>query len=873
MTIDNMDWVNPLILVLLAPLVAALVLFHAKTLHPMAPARRWTLMGVRAALVLIALLALAGPAWQQTTDQRAVIFVMDHSQSQGESGLRQSYEVLNRMAGALAGDTFVGVVSAGASAKVLRLPEKGWQKLEPDATLLETDGRDTDLESAVAVARGLFPPGTARRIVILGDGIETRGDLNSAAQTAAVSEIKIDVAPVAGEARPDVRVVRVKPSKSRVHEGASLSVTAEIESSIAGTGKVRLFENGIEVEVQDIAIEVGQQRNVSFVRTPDERNLYNYRVSVEGFENDAIPDNDSAVAFVEVRGRPLLLYVEGEKGQSDYLADAMAREGIRLQVRPPEAMPQKLGELAAYDGIIFSDVPAFKVTEKSMSLVRDYVEQLGGGFLMVGGRSSFGVGGYYRTPIEDILPVKIQSPNKEEKYATALALVLDRSGSMSGQKIEICKSAAIAAIELLNRKDFVGVVAFDSNARWIVPMTRVNSKNAIASQVATLNSGGGTNIHPGMVAAQQALRGVRARAKHMIVLTDGQTSGAAYHQLAAAIHKEGVTISTVGIGQGAAMALLQTIAQAGGGQSYHTLDPANLPRIFTQDTMTHIGRLIREEAFKPRQVEQHAMLKGWTGDQAPSLLGYVKTHRKATTQVPMVTDTDDPLLAHWRYGLGKVTAFTSDCKSRWSALWISSWPDGYSQFWAQVLREMAREPQGQLMDIHLQKKGHDARVIVDLMEDSVRFRNDAIVDADVYFVPANALGTSLKAVGNVRMEQEGPGRYAADFRLDQPGVYLVRARSGAEMVSAGIVQNISGEAATGRVNRSLFDSVSKMTGGVVIDAAKGELPVDERLGHAKFVELGPYLLRMLLLLFLVDVAIRRWENLVGMVEFAKKVAK
>ena len=332
----------------------------------------------------------------------------------------------------------------------------------------------------------------------------------------------------------------------------------------------------------------------------------------------------------------------------------MNEEGIRLDVRSPGGLPSSLQELAGYDGIILSDIPAHLIGETRMTAIRDYVEKLGGGFVMIGGVNSFGVGGYYRTPIEEILPVKLKAPDQEELQSSALALVIDRSGSMSGQKIEICKAAAIATAELLSAKDYIGVYAFDSQVHEIVPMTRVTSTSTISSQIALLGSGGGTNIYPGMVKAREELNAVKAKIKHMIVLTDGQSSGEGYQALASQCHAEGITISTVAVGTGAQVGLLQSIAAAGGGQSYVTIDPTSIVRIFTQDTLTHTGRMIREEAFEPHLVEAHPMLRDWIDGSAPPLLGYVKTNRKATSQIPLVTDTGDPLLAHWRFGLGKV---------------------------------------------------------------------------------------------------------------------------------------------------------------------------------------------------------------------------
>ena len=853
-----MDWANPTILLLILPLIPLLWWFHHRSVRSLSERRSRWLLAVRLLLLFVLLLALAGPSWQRLASRSAVIFVIDHSQSQGESGLRAAINAVNRLGQQLPSTTYVGILSAGEEPKVLRIPEPGFVPVVVDEKFQKADAVRTDLARAVSLACGLFPADASRHVVLIGDGQETAGDLASAARDASQLGITVDVLPVAGEQRPDVRVARVVSDKQRSHEGASIELSAEVESSLDGTGRIRLFENGIEVESRDVSFKIGQQAVETFRRAPTERNLYTYRVRVDRFNEDQIADNDEAMTLVDVRGKPLVLYVEGETDQAHYLAEAMAVEGIQLQVRPPEAIPQTLQELAGYDAIVLSDLPAHQLTQRSMTLMEDYVEQLGGGFLMIGGKQSFGVGGYYRTPIEDILPVKMKAPDKEERYATALALVIDRSGSMSGQKIEICKSAAIATVDLLTPKDHIGVIAFDSSARWIVPMTRAKSKATIGTQVATINSGGGTNIYPGMTTGRQGLAGVKAKVKHMIVLTDGQSGGSGYQQLAAQMHAEGVTISTVAVGSGADRALLQTIAAAGGGTFYETTDPTNIPRIFTQDAMVHMGRLIREEAFRPQSVERHPMLRGCELGEAPELLGYVKTNRKSTAQVPLVTDLGDPLLAHWQYGLGKVTAFTSDCKSRWGALWLTSWPS-YNQFWAQVLRETARKSQGHHVDIRLMEQAGKTRVTVDALADASRFANDLDVTADVYFVPAGSLGSAMDHLQQLTLQASGPGRYEADFHPDEAGVYLVRARADATVVSAGVVHNVVGESATGQVDRRLLQQVADLTSGQVLTDKTEAIEV-ATAAHSHFTDLAPWLLRLAVLLLLLDVCIRRWEN-------------
>jgi len=827
--------------------------------------RRRLLLVVRSLLVLLVLGALASPALVRTGAERAAILVLDHSRSQGEDGLRRVYETAAAIRDRLPDDVEVGFVTAGSESRVLAPVGGDLPPLEDAQAIVEAAGAQTNFAGAVDLCAGLFPAGAGRHVILVGDGLETRGDLVRTARQAAAGGLTIHTCAVPGEARPDVRVTRLEASQARLSEGATVDLVAHVESSIDATAQLRLFENGIEVESQPVELTGGGVKEIVFTRTPDSRNVYTYRASIEQVPEDSIPENNEALALVDVRGKPLMLYIEGEDGEARYLAEAMDREGIRLERRTADGIPRTLAELVGYDGLILSDVNARKISDSTMAAIRDYVDKLGGGFVMVGGMNSFGVGGYHRTPIEELLPVKLKAPDQEEQQSAALALVIDRSGSMSGQKIEVCKSAAIATAEMLGKKDHIGVYAFDSQVHIVVPMGRVTSTSGIAAQISTLTSGGGTFIYPGMAQARTDLSKVRTKIKHMIVLTDGQTSGEGYEALAGQCRSEGITISTVSIGSGAQVALLQAIASAGGGQAYVTMDPSQVTKIFTQDTMVHTGKMIREEAFQPSQIERHPMLDGIDTSAAPPLLGYVKTIRRTTSQVPLVTDLGDPLLAHWRFGLGKVTAFTSDCKSRWASLWITRWP-GYSQMWAQVLRETARPPQGQLMDLRVVQEGERAKLEVDVLQDAGSRQNDAEVEADIFFVPPNALGSTMRPLRTLQLSQSGPGLYSGEFLAEDPGVYLIRARNGAQMVSAGIVHNPSSEVASGQVDEALLAEVSSLTGATTVDANSTETIELSGSDVESLTLLWPLILKIFLGLLLVDVAVRRWENIRGIGE-------
>ncbi|MBL9178081.1 MAG: VWA domain-containing protein [Verrucomicrobiaceae bacterium] len=853
-----MDWESPKLLLLILPAVALLLWIESRSSHPMSGLRKRLLLFTRALGVMLSIAALAGPARVTQTGRKALGIIVDASQSMGAEGLTKAAAETARIRQLLGSGIDSFVVQLGSQPELL--PEAGTPAMQ--AAWQKKNGGDSHYAAAVEYAEAMFPPGVSRNILIIGDGHETRGSLLAASREAAVSGIKLHALPVSGPRTPDARMIALTPNRTRLFEGASLGLKAVFESTIAGGGTLKLYENGIEVEKRPVTLKPGIVQEITFTRAPSTRNTFQYRAVLEGVQGDTLPGNDSALAIVDVRGRLRLLYIESDANEARYLMQAMEKEGIELDLRQPGNLAITFEQLGGYDGVILSDVPAHQLGEPLMNALRDYVDKLGGGLVMLGGPGSFGVGGYHRTPVEEVLPVRLKAPDEEEKQSAAVAIVMDRSGSMAGEKLEMAKSAAIATAEVLGHNDSLGVYAFDSEAHVVAPMTRLTSTNAVAGQIAAVASGGGTNLQPAFQLAREALLRAKARVKHMIILTDGQTAGSGYEQLASQCRGEGLTISTVAIGEGSHVALLQAIASSGGGQSYTTLDASGITRIFTQDTLMHTGRMIREEPFTPELREKQPILAGFEKWDSPPLLGYVKTTRRTSAQVPLVTESGDPLLAHWRYGLGKATAFTSDAKSRWASLWIARWKD-FGRFWSQVLRETARAPQGRLMDLSAHMEGDDARVTVDLLADAGTRANNAVVEAEVFHVAADALGAPMKLVQKLALRQNAPGTYEADFQPAQAGVYLIRAQSGAEMVTTGLIHKPSSESSLGTVNETLLQEAAKITGGDYLGDSR-RLPNLETTKAVQHEELWPQLLVLLLLIFLIDTGIRRWEHVVGL---------
>lgn len=262
-----MDWESPQLLLLSIPLLALLLWIESRSAHPMEGLRKRLLLIVRTVAVLLALLALAGPARVLLSTKKAVVMVLDHSQSMGEQGLQEVFARARELKSKLPADVQTFAVAMGDEPALLA----GSAQLTASAESLawqRSHGGQTNLQRGIEFARALFPPGTSRHIILISDGHETRGSVMEAARQAAVAGIHLHAVAVAGPRQPDVRLRELKPSRSRLHEGAALRLTAAVESTMSGSGVLKLYENGIEVESRSLTLKQGESRDETFTRTP-----------------------------------------------------------------------------------------------------------------------------------------------------------------------------------------------------------------------------------------------------------------------------------------------------------------------------------------------------------------------------------------------------------------------------------------------------------------------------------------------------------------------------------------------------------------------------------------------------------------------------
>ncbi|MGO9112816.1 MAG: glutamine amidotransferase [Thermoguttaceae bacterium] len=615
-----------------------------------------------------------------------------------------------------------------------------------------------------------------------------------------------------------------------VRAGEPFSLNVLVRSRATGKATVELLRDGQPLLRDAVQLAEGrnQKRFLTVVLKPS-RVIYAVRVNGE---QGAWPDDNGSACVVYVDPPPRVLLVESQPVLAEPLKKALAGENVAVEV-PPE-LP--VGQLAAYDLIILSNVPAAALPEPRMKALQTYVRDDRGGLIVVGGDRSFTAGGYRHTALEKILPVISEERKSKPKQTLAMVLVLDISASMNDpsanakvRNIDLAKEALRTAVNMLGPRDQVGVLVFEDRSRWIWPLAPVTDKQRIIDKINTIQAEGSTNMYPPLEKAYLSLREAFADLKHIIVTTDGLGEPGDFDGLAQKMAAAGITMTTVGVGSEPAQPFLQSIADKAKGRAYFCPDAEKVPRIFQTDTgiVAKIG--ITEEPFFPQVVRPTQVLRGLDMSQAPTLLGYVETQARPGSQVVLASKTGEPILALWHYGGGITAAFTSDIQSRWAAPWLN-W-SGFGKFWVQLVRQAMRQDAPKTL--RLETDAADSRLFftLDAADRDGRFINGAEASVTV----TGGDGKSSTAP----LTQTAPGRYAGSQPAGR-GTYWLE----------------------GQVRRDgkLIDSVRSGTVVLhmpeVVAKVNGTFEPAEKTGWQTMF-LWPWLLGAGLVILVIDLAVRR----------------
>jgi len=783
-----------LLLLLTLPLV---VWMSRHSLAAMGRGRRIMAVALRCGVLTLMVFALAEIQLVRVTQRIAAYFLLDQSLSLTTD---QRREAVGYVAAATAahqnhslGDT-AGVIVFGSEAQVERpLSPLSQPAMEMEAAI---DGNRTNLADAMRLARATMPSDVARRIVVVSDGNQNVGDALAEARRLAEAGIGIDVAPLPFLAQADVRIEKINvPGVARAGAPFDVSIVLEhvqpphasSDQPVSGRLVVLRKAGGRSSLVADEAVSLPPGKTVlTFREELNEAAFYSYeaRFTADRPEQDRITQNNQATAFTNLQGRGQVLMIVNSESPAEFdeLVATLRKNDMEVTVQTTDSLFTSLAELQQYDSIVLANVPRVSgnaadalsiFTDEQVRMLVQCVEKFGAGLVMIGGPDSLGAGGWANTELERAMPVDFSVKNAKVAAVGALMLVIDKSGSMDGEKLKMSKAAAQAAVDMLGSLDQIGVIAFDGDAEEVVRLQRVGGQpHQVKSRISRLASGGGTNMEPGVRRGYAALERSEASVKHMIVLTDGQTQGSGYAQLAAQMRKKNITTTTVAIGTDAARGLLQDIATRGGGKYYQVNNPRVLPRIFSRETRRVVRPLIFEDekGFQPSMVGSHEVLRGIDGP-LPPLTGFVLTTTKDSPLVetpilaPKPGATNNSILATWTYGLGHTAVFTSDAGQRWTKDW-PAWPQ-QEQLFVQLVRWSMR-PLGDQGSFSVATDVKDGRLraVVTAMTKDGEFLNNLPMQAVV-------AGEGGEQSQPLEFKQEAPGRYVAETTLAAAGSYLI----------------------------------------------------------------------------------------------------
>lgn len=841
----------------------------------------WFGLTLRALVMLGLILGLAGTQLMLAVNDTTVVFVVDRSDSVPQAEQQRAQEFIRASLAAMRSGNRAAIVVFGENALVDRLASEDTQ-LAPILSVPRT--AHTNIAAALRLALALFPEETHKRIVLLSDGLENVGRAADVVELASARGVQIDVAALTPPTGQSEAYLDALEAPATVRQGQAFELIAVVQSATAGPATVRLLGDGKLIDTRSLTLQAGSNR-IAFSLTADQTGFCRYTADLQA-ANDTLLQNNTASAFTMVYGPPRVLVIENTTGDADNLLAALASSHIEANRIAPAELPGDLALLSSYDAVFLVNVPAKALPDFAMTALPSYVRDMGRGLVMIGGADSFGAGGYLRTELEKALPVDMDVRSRTQEPNLALVFVIDKSGSMGkchcndptllpGQyprvesglsKIDMAKDAVMQAAGLLGRTDYIGVVAFDSNALWALRLQALADPKSIDQYIGGLRAEGQTNLYAGLSEAEAALAQNPARLKHVILLTDGWSRSGEFDALARKMREQGITLSIVAAGGGSAT-YLDSLAQAGGGRYYAAPTMSDVPQLFFKETIEAVGSYIIEEPFYPLPSGTTPILRGLDVTSLPALRGYNGATPKSTAHVALVSDRGDPLLATWQYGLGRAVAWTSDTKGKWAADWVE-W-EGFNTFVAQLTNWVMPQPADEGLQTTFTSDGAQTVIEVAARDDPQR----NLLDTQAILIGPNLVSQT------VVLAQVAPGLYRGEMPASalQPGTYLVQILqrdANANPVAnstVGWVVPYSPEykMLAGLQGFQNLHRLAAVTGGRMIDdPALAFAPITRPARRAQ--PIWPALLLMAALLFPLDVAVRRlrltredWQKLLA----------
>jgi uncharacterized membrane protein len=898
--IDRVSVGRPWWLIVLPLVLPPLVLLSYKSLSGLGKTRRALAILLRSAVVTLIVLALAEVQAVKKNDKLTTMFLVDVSESIPLDMRRNTLKFVTEAAKKRRKDDLAGVVVFGKAPSVETPPSPTAPNLDQgiESTI---NPQYTDMASALKLTLATFPEDSARRIVLISDGNENRGNAIEQATAAAKLGVQVDVLPIDYFYNREVLVEKIALPPD-VKKGETVNINVVIRASEPTTGTLQVFQRDADnrrapTPGNENPVPITLERGVNVFTLKQritETNFYTFTaefVPTAG-SGDQRSLNNSADAFTYARGTAQVLLIEGARGEYAELVKALREKKIEVKVLlAPDVdggggvggdpLPDDIGQLQPYDAVILANVPKEALTETQQKLIEANVHDMGAGLIMLGGPKSFGAGGWANSPIEKALPVDMQIKAMRVQGKSALVMLMHATEIPEGNYW--MKVIASEALKTLSPYDYAGLSHFEGQEAWLFTVQTIgNNKTSMLKKIDRMQPGDMPAFDPLLTLSMNGLKkATDAMTRHIIVISDGDPAPASRPVLTA-LKNNKITVTTVAVAahgnDNGSLSAMRDLATKTGGRFYNVTNPKSLPRIYQKEARIISKPLIYEQPqpWRPVIARRSEPIVG-IPDVLPAITGYVQTSLKESelVEVPIVSPNPpnperNAILAHWNYGLGRSVAFTSDAGRRWA----TAWPDweSYAAFWSQVVRWSMRPVDNKNLNLTVRREEGKLKIIVDALGKDNEFLNFLQMQASV-------LGPDLQPI-RVGLKQTAPGRYEGVVdNAEASGNYFVNLGYSGEnglkgIVTSGVSVPYSDEYRELRSNPTTLETIASMTNGQVfswkkranneeidIQRTAAELDPFRRDAYTTqprgFSPLWPNLLWLAAILFLGDVAIRR----------------
>jgi len=716
---------------------------------------------LRIALMALIVLSLLGLRIRRKSRETTTIFLVDLSVS-NEENLKAVDDYIDDQLHDMPKNNSYGIVTFGRDAVVDQFITDRDMYMGLNA---RTDESATNFEMALQRAASMLPPDTSGRIVVLTDGKQTAGQIDKTSALFASGEISLETVLFDSTVGNDVYVRDVQMPEV-LHNGESYYMTVSAESNYETDATVEILSGGKPVGSERVHLMPGGNSFV-FEETVrgDEVESYEIRIIPDG---DTCEENNSYSAYARVEEAPHILVLRGRSEDAGAFMNLLDAAHVNADFMRADRAPETLPDLLEYKAIILENAYKDELPEGFLEQLETYVRDYGGGLICCGGEDSYMVGGYNDSVIETVLPVNMELRGTLQMPSTAIVMVIDHSGSMTtyaghgATYLDVAVEAAKRGVDNLRPTDEVGILAFDDTYTWAHRLSHVENPDAIKQDIERITDGGGTVILPALQEARTALHSSNAQVRHIILLTDGYGETNDFSSVTDKLVLEGITLSTVAVGEYSDQMLMERLAREAGGRYYYADGDADIPRIFAQEVYLGGDTYIKNGNYAVAPVAVSELTSGLFTSGWYDVLGYNATSPKTGAQELLRTSQGDPLLAVWQYGLGKTVAWTADVDGGWTSSYVSS--EEYVALWKRLADYVTGAPDigADYMDV----ESADGRTTLTYHTQEY---SDATEISGIYTGPDGE-------GGEYEFVATEPGVYTATINSEDTGLYNINVR-------------------------------------------------------------------------------------------------